>query len=151
MISVGNFRRDFKLIFGGKCQAANPKVVTVAYYNAQIAYPWYQSAKALAQNPTWQASSHAGPAGSTWKNWNLSVPAAADAWQEGCLAMVRSGVIDSCFVDGCGGMAGRSNPTAKHAAIAELQAAVPGPLICGVGGACKSAVQEMTGVGGFQE
>ena len=142
-----------------RLKALNPQLVTVAYFNAQIAYPWYRAARALAQNPAWwltahSGAKHSGPPGSTWQIWDLSIAAAAEAWREGCVNATRTGVIDSCFVDGCmandlPGNAGLG--AATHKAIAELQSSVPGPIVCGTGGDFKSRLLKESGVRGYQD
>ena len=112
----------------------NPKVVTVAYLNAQISYPWYRASRELAANPSWwlRNTTHAGPVGSTWKMYDLTVAAAAQSWKDACLNLTRTGVVDSCFVDGCTERKGSARlADAKAAMITQLQAEVAGPLLCG--------------------
>ena len=106
-----------------RIKALNPRVLTVAYFNAQIAYPWYRASRVLAQQPAWWGAPHHGPAGSTWKTWNLSIPAAAEAWKQGCVDVTRSGLVDSCFVDGSGAGGGAApGQWRAYGPIAELQA-----------------------------
>lgn len=134
-----------------KIKSINPKVVTIAYFNAEIGYPWYRATRELARNPSWWSSAHQGPPGATWKSWNLTVAAAAAAWQHGCAAMTETGVVDSCFVDGCNDWGSSLGAAAKRNAIAKLQAAVPGPLLCGVGGRFTERELLKSGAKGVQD
>ena len=134
-----------------KIKAVNPKVVTVAYFNAEIGYPWYRAARLLAQNPTWWSTQHYGPVTATWKGWNLTVAAAAAAWQQGCLDVTRTGVVDTCFVDGCKDWDSSLGAVAKRRAIAELQTNVPGPLMCGAGGSITQNELLRSGARGLQD
>ena len=133
-------------------KAVNPKVVTVAYFNAQIAYPWYRASRALTSQPSWWSSVHAGPPGATWKTWDLVNAAAAAAWKRGCTDVTKTGAVDSCFIDGCLAAKGETPRAvaAKRRAIAELQEEVTGPLICGVGGGFQHALLQGS-VGGVQD
>ncbi len=134
-----------------KIKAVNPKVVTVAYFNAQIGYPWYRATRVLAQHPTWWNAQQYGPTTATWKSWNLTVAAAAAAWQQGCLDVTRTGVVDTCFVDGCSDWGPSLGAVAKRRAIAELQAIVPGPLMCGAGGSFTQNDLLRSGARGLQD
>jgi hypothetical protein len=132
----------------------NPKVVTIGYLNSDISYPWYRAAHNFASHPSWWLRDAKGNlmhnlnAGNgsvvdneTWLTYDLSVPECADFWIDSCINMTASGVVDSCFVDGCTRRAGGLLPdkskalnAAKPEMLKKLQKLTPGPLICGSGG-----------------
>jgi hypothetical protein len=60
-----------------KIKAINPRVLTVAYLNAQISYPWYRAAREVAAHPSWwlNGSRQIGPSGSTWCARAMTTPA----------------------------------------------------------------------------
>ena len=126
-------------------KAVDPTVVTIAYLNTQIVYPWYRAARAVATHPSWWLSGnkHDGPKGSTWHTVDLTVPEAAAAWQRTATNLTTTGAIDGVFADGC--MRRESGPgltparvaalyAAKHDMLRGLQAALPGPIVCGSNG-----------------
>lgn len=123
-------------------KAVNPHVVTIAYMNAQISYPWYRAARPLAANASWWLTdaSHDGPASSTWKMYDLSVAEAAQSWVDAATNLTATGVIDGVFADGCLKKEGGPNMTpsrikkvydGKVAMLRRLQAVLPGPIVCG--------------------
>ena len=122
-------------------KAINPHVVTIAYMNAQISYPWYRAARAVAANVSWWLNaSHDGPASSTWKMYDLSVAEAAQSWADAAMNLTATGVIDGVFADGCLNKEGgphmspsRSKKVydGKVAMLRGLQAKLPGPIVCG--------------------
>ena len=74
----------------------DPSVMTVAYLNFQIAYPWYRAARDVAAHPEWWLRDvrHPGPAGSSWQAYDLTIPAASASWKASCHDLVRSGAVD---------------------------------------------------------
>ena len=126
-------------------KAVDPTVVTLAYLNTQIVYPWYRAARPVATHPSWwlAGNNHDGPNGSTWHTVDLTVPEAAAAWQRTATNLTTTGAIDGVFADGC--MKRESGPgltpartaalyKAKHDMLRGLQAALPGPIVCGSNG-----------------
>ena len=123
-----------------RVKAVNPTVVTVAYRNTQISYPWYRSAIAMAQHPSWWVvGARAGPNNATWNLFNLTVQDAASHWEQAALSLVASGVIDTVFADGCNTNARSSDPehplspakvaalhAAKGSVLRSLQKKLPG-------------------------
>jgi hypothetical protein len=110
------------------------------------------AARALAACPEWWLRNASGspmhnldsgrPANESWLTYDHTVPAAAAAWREACLALTASGVIDACYVDGCTKSPKSLNAAKSHAygpakmkMLVDLQSRVPGPLVCGSNGA----------------
>merc|ERR1712046_113763 len=86
----------------------------LAYVNAALAYPWYRASQKLMDNLTQCLRNSTGQlvhnliatglnkeAGKeSWLAWDYS-KGAGEHFAEACLSMVRSGVIDGIFADGC--------------------------------------------------
>jgi hypothetical protein len=134
-------------------KAANSKVMIVAYMHSQISYPWYRESRKMVANSSWWLTdaAHAGPTGSTWKNFDLTIAAAADHWKQTALNLTSTGVIDTVFADGCTNKVKGVTPArtaqlyaAKVGMLQSLQSQIPGPIICGSDG------EFMPGVGAVQ-
>ena len=87
------------------------------------------------------------PSNYTWNTFDLTNPAVAALWQQMCLNLTNTGVIDSCFLDGCvknyHGIAAAKSArlvASKAKMMAELQSQVPGPLLCGSTGVVPAGV-----------
>ena len=141
-----------------KIKAVNPSTMVVAYMNSIISYPWYRVARQLLKNSSWWLRDQNGTLlnnivqnpTETWYTWDFSKPEVGELWAEGCLSMVRTGVVDGCFMDGCANANPNGNrlivpgPLApdtraaytehKPTWMARLQQRVPGVLVCGSGG-----------------
>lgn len=124
-----------------KVKALNPDVVTIAYLHTEISHGWYRLAREVAANPSWWlagGAKHIGPSESTWKNLDLTVSAAAAAWQRTAMGLAATGAIDGIFADGCTGNVSGVSPArvaalyaAKREMLRGLQAQLPGPVVCG--------------------
>lgn len=127
----------------------NPNVSTLAYTNGIIAYPWYRASQKLSAHPNyWLRDINGNPLNNirenpleTWYTWDFTVDAVISLFEEQCMDMVKSGVVDGCFVDGCLNVPGPLNTTVrdaytknKHTMLANLQEKLPGVLVCGSGG-----------------
>lgn len=127
----------------------NPNVSTIAYINGIIAYPWYRTAQFFLKHPDYLLRDINGhPLNNirenpieTWYTWDFSIDEVGSLFEEQCLSMVKTGVVDGCFVDGCPNVPGPLNTTVrnaytnkKHAMLANLQQKIPGLLVCGSGG-----------------
>ena len=126
-------------------KAINPRVLTIAYMNSQISYPWYRAARPVAANASWWLTDapHDGPASSTWKMYDLSVAEAAQSWADAATNLTATGVIDGIFADGClrKELGPHISPTrsqkvydGKVAMLRGLQAKLRGPIVCGSDG-----------------
>lgn len=133
---------------------ANPNITRIAYLNSNIAYPWYRAAIPFAQHPEWWLRDEQGNpmhwkkpgdgvavSNYTWMIWDHSQPQVQELWQEACLNLTQTGVVDACFVDGCeitpqGLAPGKAEAlgAGKAKMLKDLQEKVPGPLICGSDG-----------------
>jgi len=137
------FEKNFK-----KLKAAAPHVMTIAYVNSIIAYPWYRAAQQNAANESFPLRLEDGSfannikpnAGETWFAWNFGIEQVRNIFKEQCLGMTTKGV-DGCYIDGCQNVPSPLDPETKAAYMAgkqqvleELQQEVPGMLLCGSGG-----------------
>ena len=88
-----------------KIKAVNPSTMVVAYMNSIISYPWYRVARQLLKNSSWWLRDQNGTLlnnivqnpTETWYTWDFSKPEVGELWAEGCLSMVRTGVVDGCL------------------------------------------------------
>lgn len=139
------FQKNFKLL-----KAAAPDVMTIAYVNSIIAYPWYNGAQKAASNKSWPLRLADGSfahninvnlaRAQSWFAWNFAIEEVRNIFKEQCAGMVNGGV-DGCYIDGCSNIPGPLDPETKEAYVAgkqqvleELQQEVPGMLLCGSGG-----------------
>jgi len=155
-------QKDFDLSGCGCCQedmfeknfnklkAAAPHVMTIAYVNSIIAYPWYNAAHLNAANKSLPLRLEDGSFAhninvnlardETWFAWNFGIEEVRTIFKEQCSGMTSKGV-DGCYIDGCQNVPGPLDSETKAAYIAgkqqaleELQQEVPGMLLCGSGG-----------------
>jgi len=139
------FEQNFK-----KLKAAHPHVMTIAYVNSIIAYPWYRAAQQNAANQSLPLRLEDGSFAhninvnlardETWFAWNFGIEEGRNLFKEQCAGMTKKSV-DGCYVDGCQNIPGPLDPETKAAYIAgkqqaleELQQEIPGMLLCGSGG-----------------
>jgi len=134
-----------------KLKAVAPQVQTIAYVNSIIAYPWYNGAHENAKNQSWPLRLEDGSfahnikdslaRSQTWFAWNFGIEEVRRIFKEQCAGMTKSGAVDGCYIDGCQNVPGPLDSETKAAyisgkqqALEELQAEVPGVLLCGSGG-----------------
>lgn len=144
-----HFEENFK-----KLKAVAPDVMTLAYTNSIIAYPWYHAAQEFLKNDTFWLRNKNGElqhnikqSSETWYTWNFAIPAVVDIYKEQCMSMVRTGSVDGCYADGCENVPGpldaatqQAYIAGKHQMLADLQAEIPGIVLCGSGGGTMKGV-----------
>lgn len=145
----GCCEEDYMVSAAAALKNINDKVSVFAYTNSIIAYPWYRGAHDFNEhsdlwlrdiNGTLMNNIHQNPT-ETWHAWDHSQDAASEIFTSQCRNMVKSGVVDGCFVDGCMNVPSPLEPTKladytskKPKILAQLQDDIPGVLICGSGG-----------------
>jgi len=132
-----------------KIKKVNHSVATIAYTNGIIAYPWYRAAQKFLTHPDYWLRDVNGHLLNnirenpleTWYTWDFSVDAVGSLFEDQCLDMVKTKVVDGCFVDGCINIPGPLKDTTreaytakKHKMLSNLQQKLPGVLVCGSGG-----------------
>jgi len=138
-----------------KLKKASPDVMTVAYTNSIIAYPWYHAAQdPFLKNDTYWLRNKNGDlqhnikqSDESWYTWNFAVPDVMEIYKEQCMSMVRTGAVDSCYADGCQNVPGPLDAHTqdayiknKHQMLADLQSEARGIVLCGSGGGVMNGV-----------
>lgn len=123
---------------GKRLKELNPSIMVFEYVNSQQVYPWYRLGHAVAARPDLWLHDEDGAlvlAGAGhWVFPDFAKQEAQDMWHDAVLNLSRTGFVDGVFVDGC---AQRPHNTSadrqagKLAMLGRLQAALPGPAICG--------------------
>lgn len=132
-----------------KLKKVAPDVMTIAYTNSIIAYPWYKAVQEqfLKNESYWLHNSkgelqhNIKQSTETWYTWDYSIPEAAEIYKNQCMDMVRTGAVDSCYADGCENVPTPLDSTknaayvaGKRSTLADLQNQIPGVVMCGSGG-----------------
>jgi len=133
---------------GGKqLKVLKPDIMVFEYLNSQQAYPQYQLGHSIAAHPDLWLRDNDGEVvlagGGHWVFPDLAKKESQDMWYEGVFNLTKTGFIDGVFVDGCGKSVPNTSPdrqTGKIAMLQRLQAAIPGPLICGSNGIVKDGL-----------
>ena len=142
---------DVYTALGAQIKALNASTKVIAYFHSNKAMTWFSVGQNLGSSPSAcvngdDAMNTTAPCtpvqGSKEFYYDYRKPAGAAAYADGCRRMIATGGVDGCFVDGClkveaplGATARGAFVTAKMATLKTLQQQVPGPLICGSGGA----------------
>jgi hypothetical protein len=138
-----------------KLKQHSPDIMTIAYTNSIIAYPWYHASHDIflknesywLRNADGDLQHNIKQSDQTWYTWNFADPAVVEIYKEQCMSMVRTGAVDSCYADGCPNVPGpldSDTQTAytnnKRQMLADLQKETPGIVLCGSGGGTMKGV-----------
>merc|ERR1712212_56079 len=138
---------DNMIEVGKAIKEIDPTTTVIAYHHSYIAYPMYRNGQKLYANSDWWARDEQGEVvhwnteDEIWNFWDHYNLEATNAWEEGCLAMTKTGAIDGCFFDGCPENAEEryinhhaENEERKKQSMIDLQTKTTGPCICGSSG-----------------